>query len=139
MIGHTGPVDVRRLELLLELSRLGSMREVADELGLTTSTVSQQLATLATEVGVNDSRSDPFRLMRLDAATGAQTALFLLPEGAQLVAAGSATSQNAWPRVARLRDLPTPHTAATAHLELYARLGLSTGDIMGTPWVPVPD
>lgn len=47
--------------------------------------------------------------------------------------------RDAWPRVARLRDLPTPHTAATAHLELYARLGLSTGDIMGTPWVPVPD
>lgn len=45
-------MDVRRLELLLELSRLGSMREVADELGLTTSTVSQQLATLASEVGV---------------------------------------------------------------------------------------
>jgi DNA-binding transcriptional LysR family regulator len=44
-------VDVRRLELLLELSRLGSMREVADELGVTTSTVSQQLAALAREVG----------------------------------------------------------------------------------------
>ena len=45
-------MDVRRLELLLELSRLGSMREVADELGLTTSTVSQQLAALARDVGV---------------------------------------------------------------------------------------
>src|SRR5262245_48316245 len=44
-------VDVRRLQLLLELSRLGSMREVADELGLTTSTVSQQIAALAREVG----------------------------------------------------------------------------------------
>ena len=32
-------------------SRLGSMREVADELGLTTSTVSHQLATLAREAG----------------------------------------------------------------------------------------
>jgi DNA-binding transcriptional LysR family regulator len=41
----------RRLRLLLELSRLGSMREVADELGMTTSSVSQQLAALATEVG----------------------------------------------------------------------------------------
>ena len=44
-------MDVRRLRLLLELSRLGSMREVADELGLTTSTVSQQIAALAREVG----------------------------------------------------------------------------------------
>ena len=44
-------MDVRRLRLLVELARLGSMREVADELGLTTSTVSHQLATLAREAG----------------------------------------------------------------------------------------
>ncbi|GAA1031181.1 LysR family transcriptional regulator [Virgisporangium ochraceum] len=44
-------MDVRRLRLLLELSRLGSMRAVADEMRLTTSTVSQQLAALAREVG----------------------------------------------------------------------------------------
>jgi DNA-binding transcriptional LysR family regulator len=42
-------VDPRRLELLLALSRLGSMRAVADHLHLTTSTVSQQLAVLARE------------------------------------------------------------------------------------------
>lgn len=42
-------MELRRLELLLELSRLGSMRAVADALGTTTSTVSQQLAVLATE------------------------------------------------------------------------------------------
>lgn len=36
--------------MLLELSRLGSMREVADQLGVTTSTVSQQLAALGREV-----------------------------------------------------------------------------------------
>lgn len=46
-----GAMDLRRLKLLLELSRLGSMRAVADELGYTTSTVSQQLAVLAREVG----------------------------------------------------------------------------------------
>ncbi|GAA1500914.1 LysR family transcriptional regulator [Dactylosporangium maewongense] len=40
-----------RLLLLAELARLGSMREVADELGTTTSTVSQQLAVLAKEAG----------------------------------------------------------------------------------------
>ena len=44
-------MDTRRLAVLLELSRLGSMREVADELGSTTSTVSQQIAALAKEVG----------------------------------------------------------------------------------------
>ncbi len=44
-------VDPRRLELLLALSRLGSMRAVSDELGVTTSTVSQQIATLAREAG----------------------------------------------------------------------------------------
>ncbi|MFC5177917.1 LysR family transcriptional regulator [Nocardioides taihuensis] len=44
-------MDVRRLRLLLELSRLGSMHEVAAELGLSTSAVSAQLAALAREVG----------------------------------------------------------------------------------------
>src|SRR6478609_10804925 len=44
-------LDPRRLELLLELSRLGSMREVAEDLGITTSTVSQQIAALARDVG----------------------------------------------------------------------------------------
>ena len=37
--------------MLLELSRLGSMHEVADELGTTTSSVSQPIAALAREVG----------------------------------------------------------------------------------------
>ena len=41
-----------RLRLLVELRRLGSMAAVGDELGTTTSTVSQQLAALAREVGV---------------------------------------------------------------------------------------
>jgi DNA-binding transcriptional LysR family regulator len=44
-------METRRLQLLLELSRLGSMREVADEMGVTTSTVSQQIAVLAREAG----------------------------------------------------------------------------------------
>jgi DNA-binding transcriptional LysR family regulator len=44
-------VETRRLELLHELSRLGSMRAVADALGVTTSTVSQQIAALSAEVG----------------------------------------------------------------------------------------
>jgi DNA-binding transcriptional LysR family regulator len=44
-------METRRLELLAELSRLGSMRAVADTLGVTTSTVSQQIAVLAREMG----------------------------------------------------------------------------------------
>jgi DNA-binding transcriptional LysR family regulator len=44
-------METRRLQLLIELSQHGSMRAVADELGITTSTVSQQLAVLAREVG----------------------------------------------------------------------------------------
>ena len=44
-------MDPRRLELLLELSRLGSMREVAEAMQVTTSTVSQQIAALAREAG----------------------------------------------------------------------------------------
>ncbi|AMO61397.1 LysR family transcriptional regulator [Mycolicibacterium phlei] len=45
-------MDTRRLQLLLALSRLGSMREVAETYHLTTSTVSQQIAALARETGV---------------------------------------------------------------------------------------
>jgi DNA-binding transcriptional LysR family regulator len=48
---NDGAMDLRRLELLLELSRLGSMRSVADVMHVTTSTVSQQVAALAREVG----------------------------------------------------------------------------------------
>jgi DNA-binding transcriptional LysR family regulator len=44
-------MDVRRLRLLLELSRLGSMHDVAAELGTTTSNVSQAIAALARDVG----------------------------------------------------------------------------------------
>src|SRR3954462_805287 len=44
-------MDLRRLRLLLELSRLGSMHEVAAELRTTTSSVSQGIAVLAREAG----------------------------------------------------------------------------------------
>ena len=45
-------MDIDRLTVLLELSRYGSMRAVADITMTSTSTVSQQIATLAREVGV---------------------------------------------------------------------------------------
>src|SRR5262245_24490416 len=44
-------MDTRRLHLLLSLSRLGSMRAVAETHHLTTSSVSQQIAALAKETG----------------------------------------------------------------------------------------
>jgi DNA-binding transcriptional LysR family regulator len=44
-------MEPRRLEMLLELSRLGSMQAVAASLHVTTSTVSQQIAALAREAG----------------------------------------------------------------------------------------
>ncbi len=44
-------MDVRRLRLLLELSRLGSMSEVAAVLGTSTSSVSQGIAALARDAG----------------------------------------------------------------------------------------
>src|SRR6476646_4587775 len=46
-------VDTRRLLFLRELARLGSMHEVAEELSVTTSTVSQQIAALARELNSN--------------------------------------------------------------------------------------
>ena len=44
-------VDPRRLEVLLQLSRLGSMRAVGEAMHVTTSTVSQQIAALALAAG----------------------------------------------------------------------------------------
>jgi DNA-binding transcriptional LysR family regulator len=55
-------VETRRLELLAELSRLGSMRAVADALGTTTSTVSQQIAVLGREVGTPLTEPDGRRI-----------------------------------------------------------------------------
>lgn len=46
-----GGMETRRLRMLVELSRLGSMRAVADMLGTTTSTVSQQIAALTDDMG----------------------------------------------------------------------------------------
>ncbi len=47
---NNGGMETRRLRLLVELSRLGSMRAVAEAMGTTTSTVSQQLTVLAREM-----------------------------------------------------------------------------------------
>src|SRR5215471_3829214 len=60
-------METRRLQFLLELSRLGSMRAVADHLGVTTSTVSQQIAALASDTGAELIEADG-RNVRLTAA-----------------------------------------------------------------------
>ncbi|MFI1583319.1 LysR family transcriptional regulator [Embleya sp. NPDC020630] len=44
-------METRRLQVLVELARLGSMRAVADVLNTTTSTVSQQIAVLSRDMG----------------------------------------------------------------------------------------
>src|SRR6202044_3200096 len=44
-------MDPRRLELLLELSRHGSMRAVGEVMGVTTSTAAQQIAALGPQAG----------------------------------------------------------------------------------------
>ncbi|MEK8169948.1 LysR family transcriptional regulator [Streptomyces sp. M19] len=44
-------METRRLQMLAELARLGSMRAVAEVTGATTSTVSQQIAALAQDMG----------------------------------------------------------------------------------------
>ncbi|MFG2819143.1 LysR family transcriptional regulator [Kitasatospora sp. NPDC048365] len=60
-------METRRLRMLLELSRLGSMRAVAETMGTTTSTVSQQIATLADDMGT--ALTEPYgRLVRLTPA-----------------------------------------------------------------------
>ncbi|WP_329370914.1 LysR family transcriptional regulator [Streptomyces sp. NBC_00669] len=60
-------METRRLRMLVELSRLGSMRAVADVLGTTTSTVSQQIAALADDMGT--ALTEPHgRLVRLTPA-----------------------------------------------------------------------
>ncbi|MGW4851395.1 LysR family transcriptional regulator, partial [Streptomyces sp. NPDC004288] len=120
-------METRRLRLLMELSRLGSMREVAEVVGTTTSTVSQQLGVLAREMGVDLIEPDGRRVRltpagrrlaehaavivaaveaaRLDLAPGAE------PNGTLRVA-GFATA-------VRLHLLPLVTELATRHTQLH--------------------
>ncbi len=98
-------VDPRRLELLLELSRLGSMREVSEAMGITTSTVSQQIAVLAREAGTPLIEPDGRRVR-------------LTPAGRRL--AGHAVTILAAIEAAR-RDLdPSAAPAGTVHVAAFA-------------------
>src|SRR6516165_4658227 len=98
-------VDPRRLELLLELSRLGSMREVGEAMHVTTSTVSQQIAALAREAGTALIEPDGRRVR-------------LTPAGRRL--AGHAVTILAAIEAAR-RDLdPAAPPAGTVRVAAYA-------------------
>jgi DNA-binding transcriptional LysR family regulator len=98
-------VDPRRLELLLELSRLGSMREVGEAMQVTTSTVSQQIAALARESGTPLIEPDGRRVR-------------LTPAGRRL--AGHAVTILAAIEAAR-RDLdPEAPPAGTVRVAAYA-------------------
>jgi len=98
-------VDPRRLELLLELSRLGSMREVGEAMHVTTSTVSQQIAALAREAGTALTEPDGRRVR-------------LTPAGRRL--AGHAVTILAAVEAAR-RDLdPAAAPAGTVRVAAFA-------------------
>ncbi|UWZ59756.1 LysR family transcriptional regulator [Dactylosporangium aurantiacum] len=94
-----------RLLLLAELARLGSMREVAEELGTTTSTVSQQLAVLAKEAGTALIEPDGRRVR-------------LTPAGRRL--AGHAVTILAAVEAARLDLDPSAEPAGTVRVAGFA-------------------
>ncbi|MGW0661541.1 LysR family transcriptional regulator [Streptodolium elevatio] len=80
-------METRRLEMLAELSRLGSMRAVAETLGTTTSTVSQQIAALAQETGTPLIEPDGRRVRLTPAGrrlAGHATAIVAAVEAARL-------------------------------------------------------
>src|SRR5690349_11223912 len=81
-------MDVRRLRLLLELSRLGSMHEVAAAAGTTTSSVSQAIAALAREAGAPpvDPSAEPAGVLRV-AGFASAIRRSLLPAMADLAVA----------------------------------------------------
>jgi DNA-binding transcriptional LysR family regulator len=105
LILHNRPVDTRRLQMLLELSRLGSMRNVADRLGTTTSTVSQQIAALARETGTALVEPEGRRVR-------------LTPAGRRLAAHAAAIL--AAVEAARLDLDPDADPAGTVHVAAFA-------------------
>src|SRR5580658_10241730 len=98
-------MDPRRLELLLELSRLGSMREVGESMHVTTSTVSQQIAALAREAGTPLTEPDGRRVR-------------LTPAGQRL--AGHAVTILAALEAARLDLDPAAEPAGTVRVAAFA-------------------
>jgi DNA-binding transcriptional LysR family regulator len=98
-------MDPRRLELLLELSRLGSMRAVSESMHVTTSTVSQQIAVLTREAGTALIEPQGRRVR-------------LTPAGQRL--AGHAVTVLAALEAARLDLDPTATPAGTVRVAAFA-------------------
>lgn len=98
-------MDTRRLLYLRELARYGSMRAVADELSVTTSTVSQQLSALAEEVGTALTEPDGRRVR-------------LTPAGRRL--AEHAATILAAVEIARLDLAPSTEPAGTLRVAGFA-------------------
>ena len=138
-------METRRLRILLELSRLGSMRAVADEMGITTSTVSQQVAALAAETGVTLIEPDGRRVRLtpagwrlaehsvtiLAAVEAARLALAPAAEPAGTVrVSGFATAIRlaVLPVVARLHERESPVRVAIHEHEPFEQLALLASD-----------
>ncbi|CUR60097.1 Transcriptional regulator [metagenome] len=123
-------MDPRRLELLLELSRLGSMSEVAATLAVSTSTVSQQLSVLSREAGATLIEPDGRRVRLTPAGRRlAEHAVTILAaiEAARADLDPSAEPSGA-PRVAAFATavrrvlLPAVRTLATTHPAVHLHL-----------------
>jgi DNA-binding transcriptional LysR family regulator len=129
-------MDLHRLRVLLELSRLGSMHAVAESMHTSTSTVSQQIATLAREAGAALVEPDGRRVRLTPAgrrlADHAVTILAAVdaarrdldpdaePSGAVLVAGfATAIRRSLLPAVA---DLAVSHPGVTVSVHEYEPL-----------------
>jgi DNA-binding transcriptional LysR family regulator len=122
-------VDPRRLELLVELSRLGSMREVGESLHVTTSTVSQQLAALAREAGTP--LTEPHgRRVRLTPAGPrlAGHAVTILAGTVRVAAFATAVRESVLPVVRTLADRHPAVVLAIREQEPDESLGLLADD-----------
>src|SRR4051812_20097301 len=129
-IVNNGSVDPRRLELLLQLSRLGSMREVSEALHVTTSTVSQQIAALAREVGTSLLQPDGRRVRLTPAgrrlADHAVTVLAAIEAARADLDPGAAPSGEvrvaAFATAVRTSLLPVVRTLAADHPDVRLRI-----------------
>jgi DNA-binding transcriptional LysR family regulator len=123
-------MDPRRLELLVELSRLGSMGEVAQSLGVSTSTVSQQLGVLAREAGTTLVEPDGRRVRltpagrRLaDHAVGILAAIDAARVDLDPTSEPAGTVRvAAYETAVRVAVLPVVHRLATDHPEVQLQI-----------------
>jgi DNA-binding transcriptional LysR family regulator len=124
-------LDVRRLKLLSELSRRGTIAEVARVVGYTPSAVSQSLALLEREVGVALLERDGRRVRLTPAATGlvarADRVLAELDAAAAELAAEQGTVRGsivigAFPSAAGGLAVPAVRDLRARHAELDCRV-----------------